>query len=815
MIRFFQQPGLLCKDSLGNKGVGLCEMAQMGISVPPGFILPLTLQGEDRQHVRQAIKEGIKTLESMTGQRFGDPDSPLLLSVRSGAPVSMPGMMDTFLNIGINAFTLGALQERLSRPVVEQMMQDFIKTYGLRVLGISLTGKESHDLKQDFFARTGSPWQENIDEHLWQAIEAVWQSWDSPRARYYREQNGMDHTGGTAIIIQAMVFGNGPSPSGTGVLFTRDPISGKEGLFGEYLVAAQGESLVSGSVTPLSLDCLKIQWPHLYDELQDIGARLDSYYGDMQDIEFTFEQGKLWILQTRSGKRTAQAAFKIAYDQVLQGHSSKIQALHSIPPQSLAQILYPQLVTHEGLELVGQGLAASPGTATGILTFNPKNVTSGHILMRDETASEDMPAMMIAKGVVTLRGGMTSHAAVVMRGIGKPCVTSLQGGIWDNGSVTINGRALQEGQEVTVEGTTGSFFQGRGVIQHTGLSCEAKHVLSWADEMRKLKVMANADTVSDIRTAIELGAEGVGLCRSEHMMFSPTHLQVMQEIILASSPQERETGLARLFPLHQQDFYDLFKVLEGRLLTVRLLDPPLHEFLPLTLDEHQATAHQLGMTLAHLEHRVKSLKEVNPMLGHRGCRLGITFPEIYRMQVRALFHAAQLCQKENIPTQLAILIPLIVDVRELRAILSLIENERCPDVAYSVGAMIETPRAALLTASLVPHLDFISFGTNDLTQMAWGLSRDDSASFFGAYTSLGIKDPFDHFDARGVGELVSWSCQQARKVKPSLKISVCGEHAGTPSGISFFNEIGIDVVSCSPWRIPTARLCAAQGAIGL
>jgi pyruvate,orthophosphate dikinase len=785
-------------------------MAQMGVSVPPGFIIPIELQKADSQDIRQAVREGVGELERLTGQRFGDSETPLLLSVRSGAPVSMPGMMDTFLNIGMHPHTLSALQEKLSPPLVEGMVQEFVKNYALRIKGASLSGKESHHLKQDFFARTGSPWQEDIEVHLWHAIQAVWKSWDSPRAHYYREQNEIAHTGGSAVIVQAMVFGNGASPSGTGVFFTRNPMSGQEGLFGEYLVSAQGESLVSGSVTPLALEHMRTLWPHLYQELQDIGARLDSYYGDMQDIEFTFEQGKLWILQTRSGKRTAQAAFKIAHDQALSLQSSKLCALSSIPPQSIGQLLYPQLVSHEGLELIGQGLPASPGTATGVLTFDPKKATRGHILIREETASEDMPGMMAAKGVVTLKGGMTSHAAVVMRGIGKPCVTSIQGGTWNNGVIMINGQALQEGQEVTIDGTTGYFFRGRGKVQHTGLSLEAKEVLSWADEIRRLEVLANADTVTDIRTALELGAEGVGLCRSEHMMFSPTHLHAFQGMILASSVQEREKHLSHLLPLHQKDFYDLFNVLEGRLFTVRLLDPPLHEFLPLTPDDYQASAAQLGVSLDTLEHRLNTLKEVNPMLGHRGCRLGITFPEIYRMQVRALFHAAQMCHRENTPTQLAILIPFIVDVRELNAIISIIDSEKCADVSYTVGAMIETPRAALVTASLVANLDFISFGTNDLTQMTWGLSRDDSPSFFGSYLPLGIKDPFAHFDPQGVGELVSWSCQQARKIKPSLKISVCGEHAGTPSGISFFNDIGVDAISCSPWRIPTARLCAAQ-----
>lgn len=382
--------------------------------------------------------------------------------------------------------------------------------------------------------------------------------------------------------------------------------------------------------------------------------------------------------------------------------------------------------------------------------------------------------------------------------------------MWNNGSVVVKDRILEEGQEVTIDGTTGHLFRGRGQVHHLGLSFEAKEVLSWADETRRMRILANADTVTDIRTALELGAEGVGLCRSEHMMFAPTHLQAMQDIILASSLSEREKGLDRLLPLHQKDFYDLFKALEGRLLTVRLLDPPLHEFLPLDSQEYNATAQRLGLTLEALMQRLKNLKEVNPMLGHRGCRLGITFPEIYRMQIRALFQAAHLCQKENTPTQLAILIPFIVDEVELLSILSLIEDEKYSDLSYTVGAMIETPRAALLTSTLAPHLDFISFGTNDLTQMTWGLSRDDSPSFFDSYVSLGLKDPFSYFDTQGVGELVSWSCQQARAVNPSIKISVCGEHAGTPYGISFFNKIGIDCISCSPWRIPTARLCAAQ-----
>jgi pyruvate,orthophosphate dikinase len=767
----------LSKGLFGAKGNGLMEMARLGIPVPAGFILSKEAFTEgssalDRDSFQALVRHAMLQLEIETKLGFGQQDFPLIVSVRSGAEVSMPGMMDTFLNIGLTPKTYKGLARRLGESEDALGMTDMMTQ-------LSKTCPWTND-------------SEDVFEHLWHALDLVKQSWNSARAHAYRTAHSISHQGGTAVVVQAMVFGNLSQHSGTGIVFTRHPLHGTPVLFGEFLPSAQGEALVSGARTPLPLSDVCDRLPLVHSQLKTIAKTLEQHYGDMQEIEFTIQHSTLWILQTRLGKRSAEAGFHIACDLVHEGLATPQSIVRTMEADVFTQCMHPQLVSQVGLEEIGQGLAASPGAASGLLTFDPSSLKdkTNYILLRPETAPEDIPAMMASQGVITLRGGMTSHAAVIMRGMGKPCILSLEAHQWKEDHVCSKHHLLYPGEMITLDGTTGRVFRGQGRVQNATFSSEGLKVLDWADGFRRMKVYANAETPSEITMAQSLGAEGIGLCRTEHMMLSPQSLPVMQEFILASTKEERAKSLEALLPLHQNDLYALLKSAKGQPVTVRLLDPPLHEFLPAS--------------------QKSALSEVNPMLGHRGCRLGIHFPALYGMQLHALFSSATRLMEEGTRLDLSILIPFIMDPKEFQILKQQIQALKPPSLTCSIGAMIEMPRAALLAGDIAQHADFLSFGTNDLTQMTWGLSRDDYGSFFSDYKALGLQDPFEHIDPIGVGALMTLACERARARSPHIKISVCGEHAGDPKSISFFEDLRIDTISCSPMRIPSARFAAAQ-----
>ncbi len=801
---------------LGAKGAGLVSMACAHIPVPPGFIIPIDLDSDDpvfRDHILTALTQ----LETQTGLTWGDPTTPLLVSVRSGAAVSMPGMMDTFLNVGISPLTFPAIAERLeSIDQAQQTYLRFLRSYGALILKVPPTSswdtvESSLNMMTHYGDLSWNP--HDHTEHLFQCIKAVKESWNSPRAVLYRQKQGLSHQGGTAVIVQAMVFGNGCPPSGTGVVFTRNPVTGDPALFGEYLLSSQGEDLVSGEKTPDPIHLLQHLHPSLYHELSEVVSRLESRYHDMQDVEFTIENGKLWILQTRSGKRTAQAAFKIAHDFMCENFENIEHILCTLDPESISNLLHPQLDAHESLIELGQGIAASPGAAVGKVIFHPQNEEDPYILIRPETSSEDMPFMMSAQGVVTLAGGTTSHAAVVMRGIGKPCITGLEQARWTRDGVQIGTHFLKERDMVTVDGTSGRLFMGTGKLKIPHLSSEVQQVMSYADKLSKMAIWANADTPEEIHHALHYGATGVGLCRTEHMMLQPQHTRLMHHLILASDDAHRRDALEKLAPLQKQDFFNLIQSLGGYPLTVRLLDPPLHEFLPHSSKAQEMAAGELGLSHQEFQERLSVLTEKNPMLGHRGCRLAITFPDIYIMQVSALVQAILEAKNQGLPCAVSLMIPFIMDPEEFIYLKKILLAPIPPHLSIPLGAMIEIPRAALLVHEIAPHVDFLSFGTNDLTQTTWGLSRDDSSTFMKAYDKLGIQDPFTHFDTRGVGLLMQQACHTAKALNPEIKLSVCGEHAGYPEAIPFFQDIGIDTLSCSPWRLLKTRLAAAQACI--
>ncbi len=806
----------------GGKGASLMTMAAMGIPVPMGFILPIGYEkplfachGDDlkahstfpssSEHPSPFpldIETALSTLEQKLGSYLGDPDRPLFLSVRSGGAISMPGMMDTFLNIGLVPKTCPALAERL---------------------GLSLAQTESLYIQQH------KDWENSWSTlpdlsnprlliqdpkiHLWQAIQAVWHSWNSPRALAYRQHHNLQNDGGSAVIIQAMVFGNASGRSGTGVLFTRRPDTGENTLFGEFLPHAQGEDLVSGAVTPQPLSDLSDYAPKIFEELCHYARTLEHAQGDMQDIEFTFENDTLWILQTRSGKRTANATFRIAYDRVMADESTREQSLTSIDPMTIDGLLHPQLTQPNGLLSIARGLATSPGAAIGRLTFDPEAVTPDSILLLRETSAEDVPAMLMAKGVVTLRGGMTSHAAVIMRSIGKPCISGLENAAITPNGLEINGHVFPIGTTVTMDGTAGILFDGPGTIETPSFSFQTTEVLSWADEVRSLTVYANADTPEDILRAMTWGADGIGLCRTEHMMFQTQRLRLMQQFILAPTADWRNHALLELETLHQHDLLALLRAANSKRLIVRLLDPPLHEFLPTSQEEKSLLARHWDQSLQDIERCIEKRSETNPMMGQRGCRLGLAFPELYAMQIRALFGAMDQAVADGLSPDCGVMIPLVAHVKELETLRTLFYSLNPGLRRVNFGVMIETPRAALIADALAQWVDFISFGTNDLTQMTWGLSRDDSNPITQTYHALGIADPFYALDTMGVGQLMEWACTRAKTVNPNIAISVCGEHAANPRNIGFFHRIGIGSVSCSPWALPRVRLAAAKAVL--
>jgi pyruvate, orthophosphate dikinase len=864
------------KDLLGGKGANLAEMCSLGLNVPPGFTVTTEacLDYENRQQVisdaiRQQVQEAIQEVEGMTGKKFGDNQNPLLFSVRSGSRASMPGMMDTVLNLGLNDESVQAVAKLTENPrFAWDSYRRFIQMYANVVMGFNvalleatledlkeargvhedtdLTGSDLEELcsvyKKIIVEESGKAFPQDPFEQLWQAIAAVFRSWNNARAIKYRELNEIPHNWGTAVNVQSMVFGNMGDTCGTGVCFTRNPSTGEKVFFGEYLLNAQGEDVVAGIRTPAPLNStskndsnqklrtLEEALPETYRELVEVYQKLERHYKDMQDIEFTIENRKLYILQTRNGKRTAAAAVKIAVDLVKEGILSKDEALLRIKPDELNQLLHPRLDPEASKVMIAKGLPASPGAGAGIIVFTSekavahKEIGEKVLLVRQETSPEDIAGMVASEGILTARGGMTSHAAVVARGMGKPCVAGCTSLIIDYASRTlvVGGKTYREGDALTIDGGTGEVMEGVVPTIAASLSHDFGEYMSWADERRTLGIRTNADNPEDASVALNFGAEGIGLCRTEHMFFEPERILAVREMIFAEARLDRARAIKKIKPFQKQDFVGIFKVMQGLPVNIRLLDPPLHEFLPHTEVEKKELAKNLNIDFKTIHERAAQLEEFNPMLGHRGCRLGVTFPEIYEMQVEAIIEAAIECTKEGIVVLPEIMIPLVALEGELSflrertvSVADKLIKEAGVSLKYKVGTMIELPRAAITAAEIAKHADFFSFGTNDLTQTTLGLSRDDSGKFLSEYVAKGIipQDPFVSLDQTGVGFLVDFACKEARRVQPEMSLGICGEHGGDPKSIDFCHRTGLGYVSCSPFRVPIARLSAAQSAI--
>lgn len=854
------------RNLLGGKGANLAEMTSMKLPVPQGFIVTTEACNEYYQNgetisreIETQIFQKLEELELATGKKFGDPEKPLLVSVRSGARTSMPGMMDSILNLGLNdqvvlSFSKNIENERFiydSYRRLIQMFADVVKGYPRSLfeqaleqkkqqknvtLDVELTTEDMKEIVTIFkkiyqdLAHTEFPQEPKTQ--LLEAVGAVFRSWNNERANVYRKMNGIPHDWGTAVNIQEMVYGNLGENSGTGVAFTRNPSTGENKLYGEYLMNAQGEDVVAGIRTPESIETLKTLMPNVYQEFEQIAHNLENHYKDMQDMEFTIENGKLYILQTRNGKRTTKAAVKIAVDLVREGMISKQEAILRVEPEGLDQLLHPTF-SEESLKsakIITKGLAASPGAATGKLYFSAEDVSVHSqecptILARLETSPEDIQGMNDAKGVLTVRGGMTSHAAVVARGMGRCCVSGCSELTIDEATKTIKtkeGLILKEGDYISLDGSTGTVYEGKLETVAPEISGDFETFMSWADEFRKLGVRTNADTPKDAKEARNFGAEGIGLCRTEHMFFSEERIFRVRQMITAETLEQREQALEQILPMQRGDFEKLFETMDGLTVTIRYLDPPLHEFLPHTEEEMKELATSLNMTFESLKTRVNSLKEFNPMMGHRGCRLAITYPEIARMQTKAVIEAAINVTKKGIKAKPEIMIPLIGDENELRYIKNivndvateLIQKSGVP-IHYEVGTMIELPRACLIADKIAEQATFFSFGTNDLTQLSYGFSRDDAGKFLNDYYDKKIfaDDPFAKIDQNGVGELVKIAIQKGKQIRPDIHLGICGEHGGEPSSVEFCHQIGLTYVSCSPYRVPIARLSAAQASI--
>ncbi|WP_203309448.1 pyruvate, phosphate dikinase [Sphingomonas beigongshangi] len=864
------------KNLLGGKGANLAEMASIGLPVPPGFTISTAMctryyeEGERfPDSLRDEVANGIAHIEGITGKRFGDPANPLLVSVRSGARVSMPGMMDTVLNLGLNDATVEGLaraanDERFAWDSYRRFIQmyadvvleldhgafeealEIAKEDNGYTLDTELTAADLRALVAEYKGLVekewGKPFPQDVHDQLWGAVGAVFGSWQSERAKVYRRLNDIPGDWGTAVNVQAMVFGNLGDTSATGVAFTRDPAKGDRAYYGEFLINAQGEDVVAGIRTPQYLTraareeagakpaSMEEAMPEVYAELAAVFDRLETHYRDMQDIEFTVEKAKLWMLQTRSGKRTAKAALKIAVDMANEGLITREEAVARVDPMALDQLLHPTLDPKAPRDVIAKGLPASPGAASGRIVFDAdtaeKRAAAGEavILVRVETSPEDIHGMHAAKGILTARGGMTSHAAVVARGMGRPCVSGA-GGLSISAKdkvLRVGSRSLGEGDTITIDGASGEVMAGEVATVQPELAGDFGTLMAWADGSRRLKVRANAETPADCRTARDFGAEGVGLCRTEHMFFDADRITAVRQMILADSEQGRRAALDRLLPAQRSDFTEIFEVMAGLPVTVRLLDPPLHEFLPHEEAEFAEVAAAANVDVETLKRRANELHEFNPMLGHRGCRLGVTYPEIYEMQARAIFEAAlDVAAKGDAPVP-EIMIPLVATKRELDLMKAVVDKaaetvfaERGAKVDYLVGTMIELPRAALKAGEIAETGEFFSFGTNDLTQTTLGVSRDDAARFLGAYVEKGIyaKDPFVSLDVEGVGELVKLAAERGRATRPDIKLGICGEHGGDPASIAFCESVGLDYVSASPYRVPIARLAAAQAAL--
>ena len=865
------------KDVLGGKGANLAEMTSIGIPVPPGFTISTAVCGAYYKNGKKipsevvgSVEEALARVEKKIGKRFGDRENPLLVSVRSGARASMPGMMDTILNLGLNDETVEGLSKRSGNPrFAWDSYRRFVQMYSDVVMGMNSSFLEvtmedlkdekhykldtdltTDDLKilvkkfkQQIFDTTGAQFPADPKEQLWGAIGAVFRSWNTPRAIAYRQLHDIPESWGTAVNVQSMVFGNMGDDSATGVAFTRNPSTGENKFYGEWLINAQGEDVVAGIRTPNNLTreeaaaagspgtSLEEKMPKLFAELVSIYKKLEGHYRDMQDMEFTIEQDKLWMLQTRNGKRTARAALKIACDMIDEKLITPQQALMRLEPKTLDQLLHPTLDPKAKKTQLSKGLPASPGGACGQIVFSSEEAVEWKekgkktILVRIETSPEDILGMVAAQGILTTRGGMTSHAAVVARGMGKCCVAGC-GDVtvdYNKQEMRVAGYVLKKGDVITLDGSTGAVYLGEVKTVEPQLDAVFERIMKLSDQYRTMKVRANADTPKDAVTARQFGAEGIGLCRTEHMFFGADRIDAMREMIVAESKADREQALEKLLPMQRQDFLELFKTMKGYPVTIRLLDPPLHEFVPHTDEETKELAGRIGVDYEKLRHRVRGLHEFNPMLGHRGCRLAITYPEIYIMQTRAIAEAASLLVKDGQPLVPEIMIPLVGMDLELQKLRELVEKEvlavqkeQGQKFQFTIGTMIELPRAAVTADEIAVYADFFSFGTNDLTQTTLGLSRDDAARFLGSYVSEGLfkSDPFVSIDQVGVGKLVKMAVDLGRRAKQDLKLGVCGEHGGDPESILFFQKAGLDYVSCSPYRVPIARLAAAQAAIG-
>lgn len=855
------------RDLLGGKGANLAEMTNLGLPVPNGFTI--TTQACNRfyeeneelwQDLKEEIRKGIENVEKITNKGFSDKENPLLFSVRSGAKISMPGMMDTILNLGLNDVTVEGLSKKTNNErFAYDSYRRFIQMFSDVAMGIPKAEfdkilnkqKEKRNIESDIDLNTddlkeivkeykaiykkyiGEDFPQDPKVQLFNAVRAVFMSWNTPRAKTYRKLNEISDTLGTAVNVQEMVFGNMGMNSGTGVAFTRNPATGENVLFGEFLIDAQGEDVVAGVRTPEPIARLENELPGVYKEFKETVEKLEKHYKDMQDIEFTVENGKLFMLQCRNGKRTTKAAINIAVDQVNEGLITKEEAILRIEPKSIDQILHPTFEEKDvkSKEEITKGLPASPGAASGVVVFSPDKVIEYHknnlktILVREETSPEDIDGMVYAEGILTARGGMTSHAAVVARGMGKCCVAGCSELRVDEEDKVIryHGGEIKEGDMISIDGSTGYVYLGEIKKVTPELSGNFAKFMEWADEFRTLEVKANADNPRDAKQALDFGAQGVGLCRTEHMFFDDKRIFQVRKMILSKTLEEREKALEKLLPYQRGDFEGIFKVMEEKGVVIRLLDPPLHEFLPKTKEDIESLAKDMGITTQVIEDRIEDMKEFNPMLGHRGCRLCVTWPEIYKMQVRAIMEAA-INVSEEIKKDIKpmIMVPLIGELKELEFVkghlveeINKVFDEKNKKLAYEIGTMVEVPRAALLADEIAKEAEFFSFGTNDMTQMTWGYSRDDYGKFVNAYIDNGIyeRSPFDSLDTEGVGKLLDMATKLGRQTRPDIHVGICGEHGGDPRSIEFCDAIGLDYVSCSPYRVPIARLAAAQAAI--
>ena len=863
----FKEGNADMRNLLGGKGANLAEMTNIGLPVPQGFTITTeacTQYYEDGREINDEIKsqidEYIVKMEEMTGKKFGDKENPLLVSVRSGARASMPGMMDTILNLGLNEEVVNVIAEKSNNPrwawdcyrrfiqmysdvvmevgkkYFEQLIDEMKEKKGVKQ-DIELDADDLKELarqfKEEYKAKIGTDFPDDPKEQLMGAVKAVFRSWDNPRANVYRRDNDIPYSWGTAVNVQSMAFGNMGDDCGTGVAFTRDPATGEKGLFGEFLTNAQGEDVVAGVRTPMHISEMEQKFPEAYKQFKEVCETLEKHYRDMQDMEFTVEHGKLYMLQTRNGKRTAQAALKIACDLVDEGMRTEEEAVLMIDPRNLDTLLHPQFDAKALKETtpIGKGLGASPGAACGQIVFSAEDAEKWAaegkkvVLVRLETSPEDITGMKVAQGILTVRGGMTSHAAVVARGMGTCCVSGCGDIAMDeeNKKFTLAGKEFHEGDYLSIDGSTGNIYDGQIPTVDATIAGEFGRVMDWADKYRRLKVRTNADTPRDTKKAIELGAEGIGLCRTEHMFFDEERIFNLRRMILSETVEDREKYLDLLIPYQKGDFKAMYKELKGLPMTVRYIDPPLHEFVSKTEAEMKDLAEAMGMTVEHIKEVCDELHEFNPMMGHRGCRLAVTYPEIARMQTRALMEAAiEVKEEDGYDIVPEIMIPLVGEKKELDFVKNIVvetaeqvKKEKGSDMSYHIGTMIEIPRAALLADEIAESAEFFSFGTNDLTQMTFGFSRDDAGKFLGSYYENKIyeQDPFAKLDQHGVGKLVKMAVEAGKQTRPDIKLGICGEHGGDPQSVEFCHNIGLTYVSCSPFRVPIARLAAAQAAI--